>query len=484
VPEPATAEESFVNRFKWLTIFACLTAAVVVPQTAGAADRMYIGFQDDPSFRFRDARDANLDQARAANATIIRSQVTWAQIAPTKPANPTNPFDPAYAHLSDVDEFVRAAQRRGMEVLLTIYGTPSWANGGKKPNSAPTNVSDLTDFARALAARYSGRYPGYPYVRFFSVWNEPNLDQFLTPQFGPSGNDVAPALYAKIYKAAYAGIKAGNSKALVGIGETSARGHDKPTKGTVQDSHSPGKFVRLVAKADHSLRFDAWAEHPYPFTPSQPPTARVQLPNVSLSQIGDFQKLVDKAFGRHGTPIWVTEYSHETKPQDPRGVSYATQAAYAKTAFGLAKANPAITMFIWFVLRDDPSDPWQSGLLDESGSRKPAFSAYAAAATDMDIRNAIVSVRAKKAKPVVRVSALELAARDGTGAKLGITYKVIFKTSVVAVEQPLKTIDPDGWVTLPLDFTPGPKRSYTVTIDMGDTSGVHLKRTLTLVSVS
>ena len=143
-----------MNRFKWLSVFACLTAVVIVPQAAGAADRMYVGFQDDPSFRFRDTREANFNQAQAANATIIRSQVTWAAIAPTKPANPTNPFDPAYARLADVDEFVRSAERRGIEVLLTIYGTPSWANGGKKPNAAPTKMSDLTDFSRALAARY------------------------------------------------------------------------------------------------------------------------------------------------------------------------------------------------------------------------------------------------------------------------------------------------------------------------------------------
>ena len=473
-----------MNRLKWVTIAACLAAAVLAPQAAAAADRMYIGFQDDPSFRFRDKRQANLDQAEAANATIIRSQVSWAQVVPTRPANGAQPFDAAYSRLADVDEFVRQAQRRGIEVLLTIYGTPSWANGGKRPNVAPRNMKDLTNFAHALAARYSGRYPGYPYVRFFSVWNEPNLDQFLTPQFDGSGRDVAPALYARMYRAAYSGIRAGNPKALVAIGETSARGHDKPTKGVVQDSHSPGKFAQLVAKADRSLRFDAWAEHPYPFTPSQPPTARVRLPNVSLGQIPEFQKLIDKAFNRKTTPIWITEYSHETKPQDSKGVSYATQAAYARTALSVAKNNPSITMFIWFVLRDDPSDPWQSGLLDESGSRKPAFAAFTAAAAQLDIRNAIVRVRAKKARPTVRVSALELAGRDGAGAKVGVTYKVAFKNTVVIVDQPLRTIDPDGWITLPLDFTPQPKRSYTATIDIGDANGNHVKRTLTLVSAS
>jgi hypothetical protein len=471
-----------VNRFKWLMLFACLVATVIAPSAAAAAARMYVGFQDDPSFRFRDTRQTNLDQAQAANATIIRSQVTWAQIAPTRPSNGADPFDAAYSRLADVDEFVRSAQRRGMEVLLTIYGTPTWANGNKKPNVAPTNMKDLTDFSRAVAARYSGRYAGYPYVKFFSVWNEPNLNQFLSPQFGAGGKDVAPATYARMYRAAYTGIKAGNSKALVGIGETSARGHDKPTAGVVQDSHSPGKFVQLVAKADRTLRFDGWAEHPYPFTPSQPPSARVQLPNVSLGQITAFQKLIDKAFNRTSTPIWITEYSHETKPAESRGVSYETQATYARQALTIARKNPSITMFIWFVLRDDPSDPWQSGLLDESGSRKPAFATFATAAAELDIRNAIIPVRANKANPTVRVSALELAGRDGAGARVGVTYKVIFKKTIY-VGQPAVKIDPDGWITLKLDFTPVPKRSYSATVDIGDASGNHIKRKLTLVSV-
>lgn len=471
-----------MNRFRSLLLCCCLASVVVAPHAAAAASRMYLGFQDDPSFRFRDTRESNLDQAQAANATIIRSQITWSQIAPTRPANGADPFDPAYARLSDVDEFVRSAQRRGMEVLLTIYGTPPWANGDKKPSSPPTSMKDLEDFSHALAARYSGRYAGYPYVRFFSVWNEPNLAQFLTPQFGAGGRDLGPAIYAKMYKAAYAGIKSGNPKALVGIGETSARGHDRPTGG-IQDSHSPGKFAKLVAKADPTLRFDAWAEHPYPFTPSQAPTARVQLPNVSLSQIPEFQKIIDKAFNRRSTPIWITEYSHETKPEDPRGVSYATQAQYAKTALAMAKANSSITMFVWFVLRDDPSDPWQSGLLDENGVRKPAFGVFASAATGLDARNAITYVRANKANPTVRVSSLELAGRDGPGARVGVTYKVIFKKTVVAVQQPVLTIDPDGWITLPLTFKPAAKRSYTLTVDIGDASGVHVARSLTLVSV-
>ena len=78
-------------------------------------------------------------------------------------------------------------------------------------------MADLQNFATALAARYSGRYGGYPFVRFYGIWNESNFAQFLSPQFDAKGKIVGPKTYAKIAAAAYAGIKAGNSRG--------ARGH-------------------------------------------------------------------------------------------------------------------------------------------------------------------------------------------------------------------------------------------------------------------
>jgi hypothetical protein len=54
----------------------------------------------------------------------------------------------------------------GSDVLLTIWGTPGWANGGAAEAWRRT-TRDLRDFAIALAARYSGRHPGLPFVRFY-----------------------------------------------------------------------------------------------------------------------------------------------------------------------------------------------------------------------------------------------------------------------------------------------------------------------------
>jgi hypothetical protein len=197
---------------------------------------LLIGFYDDASFRWRPYRRAMLDAAQAAGATIIRATVYWDRVAPVRPRSPTAPLDPAY-RLEDLDELGRSARRRGIELLLTIWGTPRWANGGRPRNRAPLRPADLGAFAQALAGRYSGRLPGFPRVRYFSIWNEPNRELFLAPQFDTRGRSVAPGVYARLARAAYGGIKRGNPRAVVAIGETAAYGRDRATTAPVQDSH-------------------------------------------------------------------------------------------------------------------------------------------------------------------------------------------------------------------------------------------------------
>ncbi len=224
------------------------------------------------------------DRAVHANATIMKTTVYWFNTAPRRPANATNPFDPAY-RWEDLDEFVRQAADRDIEVMLSIWGTPTWAGPAK--NRLPRRLADIQNFARALANRYSGRNRGYPFVRFYSVWNEPNLNLFLTPQFDAKGRSVAPANYAKLYRAAYTGFKQGSPLAQVAIGDTSARGRDRHRAG-VSDTHSPGKFAELLAKARPKVRFDAYAHHPYSSPANQPPTQIVRWPNVSMTTLPRF----------------------------------------------------------------------------------------------------------------------------------------------------------------------------------------------------
>ena len=222
----------------------------------------------------------------------------------------------------------------------------------------PKNLSDLTTFAQMLATRYNGR-TGHGSVSLWSVWNEPNLQLFLTPQFAGK-KIVGPANYAKLYKAAYAGIKSGNPLAKVAIGETSARGRDKPLAG-VSASVAPGTFARLLSQVK-GLKFDAWAHHPYPTAPNLPPTQKVRYPNVTLSTLPTVREGPEEVVPPHGADL-----DHRVRPRDEAArarMASATRSrpSYAKQALTIAKKDPNVQMFIWFVFRDSAGNPWQSGL--------------------------------------------------------------------------------------------------------------------------
>jgi hypothetical protein len=463
-------------------IIGLLLLAAVVPAAATASQRMPVGFSDDPSFRWRNDRTTNLDNAASTGASIIRTTAYWSRIAPARPADATNPKDPGY-HFEDIDELVQNAAFRGMTVLLTIYGTPGWANGDQGENHAPTNMSDLQNFAQALAARYSGRFPGFPYVGYYSLWNEPNLEEFLAPAYDKSGKPASPLIYAQMARAAYAGIKAGNSRAQVAIGETSPRGRQKPISATgTQNTIAPGLFAHLVATAPGPrVRFDAWAHHPYSGL-GQGPNAKVAFPNVNLIQLPTFEKKLAQWFKRKAIPIWITEYGFETKPGEPKGVTLAQQAAYAKQALAYVRKDDLVDMFIWFIFRDDPTSTWQSGLENQDNSRKPAFAAFTAGARALDVRSPLNRIKVGSSNPVLRVPVWELEARDGVGAKLGSTISVTYRGRSISVSQPTSVIGIDGYASFRIPIVKAKKNGlYVVYLKIGDVNSNQVNRVAELL---
>jgi Cellulase (glycosyl hydrolase family 5) len=469
-----------------LPLTTLVLAGLLLPHSAFARPKMLIGLQDDPSLRWSSDRAAAFRLAQRAHAGIVRTTVYWSRVAPTRPKNPANPFDRAY-RLSDLDEFVRNAGLHGMEVMLTIWGTPSWANHGKGQNYAPDRPADLQKFARALASRYSGRHRGYPFVRYYTVWNESNLAQFLSPQYDPrTHKPVAPAIYARIYRAAYAGIKSGNRNALVGIGETSARGRDRflGRKGT-QETESPGRFAQLLSRQRPRLKFDAWSHHPYPTTLRQRPTQRVRWPNVTLSQLPRFERSLGTWFRREAIPIWITEYGYQTRPAKSGGVTSAQQAAYLRRALDVAAGDPRVHMFIWFILRDDPTSAWKSGLIARDGARKRAYATFSRLAARYDGREPQISVGAAARNPRVRFAALELWSRSGTGTKVGLTVTVYRQATrrtlrLVRTAQPLSRIGFDGWISFRVPLRTATARVYSINVLAVDANGNKIDRSVLL----
>jgi len=468
-----------VRRAVRLVIALSVLAAFAAP-AAVAAERMWVGFHDDPSFRWVGERRERVASAASSNATVLRLLVQWNLAAKKRPATATNPFDPTY-ELDDVDEAVRSAQENDQEVILTISGTPRWANGGKNPNVAPRRMADFQNFSRAIASRYSGRFTGYPFVRFWSVWNEPNLQLFLSPQFDARGRSLAPKTYAKLAAAAYAGIKAGSPRAQVAVGETSARGSDKAAG--LRPTHSPGKFAELVAKANPRLRFDAWSHHPYPSVPTARPSQVVKWPNVSLASLPRFNTSLKKWFKRKSVPIWVTEYGHQTRPEDSLGVPYALQSAYIQQSISLAARYPFVNMFIWFVFQDDQGQPWESGIYTRGGAPKGSSPArFSSSARPFDPRNDLVLLRRGTLTPLLSIYTRQYCATNAAGAPIGMTWRVFRAGRLTDVGQQTAPLRADCTIAARIRITGGVQRgaTYTATFETNGPNGVLLNRRLTI----
>jgi hypothetical protein len=409
---------------------------------------MYLGFLDDVSFRWSPNRAASLDLASRSGATVVRTIVRWDEVARTRPRNPGSSWDPAY-NFRDVDELVVNAQQRGLEVLLTLWGTPRWANGGAAPSVPPARAADLAGFARAVADRYDGLHAGHPFVRFYSIWNEPNSRRFL------EARDRA-AVYARLARAGRAGVKLGSPQALVAVGETAAR-------------QAPAAFMAAVARAAPDLRFDAWAHHPYPPTAKASPDTPWPWPSVGLKELGRFQRAVGAAFRRPDVPVWVTEYAQSTT-----AVSPGRQAADLRRAIDLARGVPYVDMFVWLMLRDHRGEPWQSGLVG-----KPGYAAFRAAAAPLDPRNADVDVDTREAVHLLRVPALELRWHLPTASVVGVTARV---GDCSPVEISAK-IGRAGWVVVPVGLRPQPGVRYRLDLRIADAHGFAVQRTLELTGV-
>jgi hypothetical protein len=277
----------------------------------------------------------------------------------------------------------------------------------------------------------------------FSAWNEPNLEQFLAPQFDGEGRSVGPTLYAPLARAVHDGVKRSNPDALVAIGETSPRGHDVKRDGGAQESHSPARFARLLAESEPGLEFDAWAQHPYPPRAHIAPGEPVRWPRVGMSNLERFGSALDEWFGRGETPLWITEYAHETLPPEPLGTDPALQAAYAEQALELAADTPRVRMLVWFVFRDRP-DGWQSGLLSDDAVPKPALESFAESAERLDARNPVLP----ESVEVARVPALELAYDVPVGTPIDVDIDGAPKLAV--------PLERDGWLEVPMeDQQPG-----------------------------
>ena len=366
-----------------ITIVLCGIAATAKPNPAKAAGGMLVGIYDP--VQPLAAPDATFKTLVSLRAQIIRLNLDWNLIATKQPAAPTDPADPAY-DWSTYDRAVVNAAKNKIQVLFTIYGTPRWAQTGKKGvNRAPTKMKSLRYFALAAAKRYSGSFKRedgtkLPPVRKWLAWNEPNNPIFLQPQWQKLGKGYIPIAarnYVGICTAVFTGVHSSHlSKEVVGCGATDPRGNNAPRSN--RPSISPIAFLNALHRYGLKRRgFDVYAHHPYYGRPNESPsTMPKDKQTVTLANISVLTKLLSKWYGNK--KLWITEYGYQTRPPDRSfGVTWVKQAQYLTQAYKLARKNPHITMMLWFLLRDEGRlSGWQSGLFTVGGKKKPAYDAF------------------------------------------------------------------------------------------------------------
>lgn len=292
----------------------------------------------DPTTFAGPAAAAALTRTRSAGATFVRLSLDWREIAPRKPARPADPADQAY-RWTRFDVELGLAVARGLEPIITVTGAPPWAI-----RNARANPADFAAFARAAATRYSR-------VRHWQAWNEPNHPGRATLKPG------AATWYRDLVNRFAAAIHGVNPKNQVIAGGCSPF--------TTQTAVGPLRFMRQLLA--HRVTFDIWSHHPY--TSGGPTHEARGGDDVSLGDLPEMARVLRTATSNkrvrstRKVRFWVTEFSWDTNPPDPKAVPAALQARW--TAEALYRMwDAGVSLVAWWRIRDDPlhASFYQSGL--------------------------------------------------------------------------------------------------------------------------
>lgn len=374
-------------------VAACLAVGLGLAAgiAAAPANAAVAALQDDRIVNYVGPQlDQRLDFFASTGVKVTRVDVLWAQVAPTRPADPRNPNDPAY-DWARYDQIFRGLAARGIVPIVDFYQTPPWASASKKLNAAPP-PAQAGMFAGAIARRYSGTFldsvgQPLPRVRRIEIWNEPNIDQYWSPQCrrGPKGGyvPVAARRYAALASAAAREIRAAQPDAIVvgGVagpaGGTNDRSGARP-KACPTGSESVSAMTIISQLRANRVRLDAWSQHLYPIGS---PREAYFFP--SWNSLPTLFTELDKL--QRGLPVYVTETGYHTSYNRFHRyfVSETQQADWLEQTFQQANRYPRVEVAMWFNLQDNPY--WTGGLYHNDLTPKPALQRYQALAASTPV---------------------------------------------------------------------------------------------------
>ena len=366
---------------------------------------MFVGAADDVVLQHDSAfAQSRMELAKLAGLDTIRITAQWAR--GDRALGPNNALD--------VGNAVAAAKLYGIRVILSLYPFGS--------SVTPLEDADRADFV-AWATDVVRRFPS---VRDFIVGNEPNLNRFWLPQYGPNGEDVAAAAYLQLLAQTYDAVKAVRPHSTVYGGALAPRGSDRPEG--IRPTHSPTAFIRDLGAAYRASGraipvMDAFAFHPYADNSSIPPSFEHPLStSIGIADYGKLVGLLGEAFdgtAQRGStlPILYDEFGVEAQIPDVKAALYtgdepatihpvdeATQAAYYREAIELTFCQPTVIGLLLFHYADEAARAaWQSGVYYLDGTPKSSLPAVSAAA-DESRRGVVARCDGMALKPKLTVA--------------------------------------------------------------------------------
>jgi hypothetical protein len=359
---------------KWglLGLVAAAAAAVALvaacrPNGTGSAadDGFDVGVWE---YFVRDA-DSNVARRKLGDATTagFEAAITNSFWAPGQRA-------PSALEVIELRNAADAAEAADVTPLLIVQST-----GSRTTPNTPELRAQFAAYAAALAREL-------PAYRDFIIGNEPNLNRFWLPQYGPEGENVAARDYLALLAETYDALKAVSEDIRVIGGALAPRGSDDPDAS--RQTHSPTTFIRDMGRfyrrsgRDRPV-MDAFAHHPYlEKSQTSPDFAHPRSTTISLADYPKLVSLLGEAFdgtAQEGSdiPILYTEfgvqtvipaakrdvYTNHDSPVASDAVSEETQARYYRRAVEIACDQSTVEGLYIFHIWDEPDlVGWQSGL--------------------------------------------------------------------------------------------------------------------------
>jgi hypothetical protein len=282
--------------------------------------------------------------------------------------------EPSAPEVAELQNAATAAEQADVRPLLIVQNV-----GSRTTPNTPELRADFAAYAAALAREL-------PAYRDFIIGNEPNLNRFWLPQFGPDGENVAARDYVALLAETYDALKAVSEDVRVIGGALAPRGGDDPESS--RHTHSPTQFIKDMGRyyresGRNEPVMDAFAHHPYLERARIPPDfAHPRSTTIALADYDKLVDLLDEAFAgtaQRGAdlPILYTEFGVQTEIPPEKLDAYTntdtqaaadvvdevTQAQYYRQAFELVCDQETVEGLYIFHVWDEPDLlGWQSGV--------------------------------------------------------------------------------------------------------------------------